>query len=180
MEKDLKNNDLKLNILIKIGKQSNLEELIDKIINLITSCNKNNKKIDVVLQGIKNAICKVVLVSEVIKSRIKGVHQICDISCLNKIENENKSNIEYLIPKIEVILFNYHPEKIPDLGYAPPYSISQLYKLNTVNNDKINKKDQSNIEIKSREVLDKTLEELEEDDDFYFKEINKIINFINI
>lgn len=84
------------------------------------------------LKGIKSAIDKVVLISEVVKSRVKGIHQILEIGCLN---NEdifyNDDYISKIIPKISVTLSNFEP-KNKDLGYRAPYSLTDLYKLNTV------------------------------------------------
>lgn len=112
------------------SKLINIENNTNNKENIISNNTNNNVKI--ILKGIKSAIDKVVLITEVIKSRVKGIHQVLDIGCLNNDENiYNDDYINKIIPKISVTLTNFEP-KYKEFGYRAPYSMSDLYKLNTV------------------------------------------------
>lgn len=144
--------------VINVSLNSDVKGLIDEIMYLfVSSANKNKSKlinienntmnsnnkenntgnntsnnVKIILKGIKSAIDKVVLITEVIKSRVKGIHQVLDIGCLNNDENiYNDDYINKIIPKISVTLTNFEP-KYKEFGYRAPYSMSDLYKLNTV------------------------------------------------
>lgn len=140
---------------LKISNKSNLKELIDNAIEIFLL----KKKVKLTILALNNAISKAVLLSEIIKSRIKNIHQICCIGCINnnnkKLDKDHyiknnindKQTIEIIIPKIKITLSNFSPNNIKNLkGYQPPYSIAKQYKLNTnkIFNDEFSKK--SNID----------------------------------
>lgn len=131
-----------LSYSFKIGLATNINMSISNIISIFQS--KVNDNIEIKLLGLNTAISKVVLMSEVIKSRLKGIHQVLSIGCydynkddkdqINDKKSKKKSNIsndvEKLTPKIEITLSNFEPLNKTE-GYQKPYSIYQLYKLNT-------------------------------------------------
>ena len=104
MENKEKNNEVKHPFInpnneIKISENTDVHETIDFIMNLLT--NKNYETI--IISGLNKAIKKVVLITEIIKIKIPGLHQINEINCLNRLNNnemnieEDKNNNEYKV-----------------------------------------------------------------------------------
>ena len=129
----------------KIGSSTDIKVIIDEIIYLFQNFDKN-QKIQVRLLALNTTICKVVLISVVIKSRLKNIHQIINLGSL-----ENSYDIDNVIPTMEVILSNTEPiNKDNHTGYTAPYTITELYKLNTIKKSNINFKVQKQIKRKDR------------------------------
>ena len=108
-----------------IGVHTNCNEVVGELIDLFN--NNKNKKIEVLIQGLNTAISKVVLVSEVVKSRVKGIHQNLELGCFDS----TNIDIDKIIPKIEIYLSNFEPEN-KSIGYQAPYDMKKLYQLNTL------------------------------------------------
>lgn len=101
----------------KISINSNIEDIIDKITKDIEF------KYDVHLMGLNTAINKVVLISEIIKSKIGGIHQLCTISSLTNEDNNYKYEIDKLMPKLDILLSLDEPI-FKGNGYQPPYKVN--------------------------------------------------------
>ena len=101
---------ININNEIKISEENDVHETIDFIYNLLTI--KNYKFI--ILSGLNTAIKKVVLITEIIKSKIPGLHQINDINSLDK-------NNEKMIPRMSIKLtFEPTNEEKQLKGYQNP------------------------------------------------------------
>ena len=104
---------------IKISENTDVHETIDFVMNLFT--NKNYETI--IISGLNKAIKKVVLIVEIIKIKIQGLHQINEMNCLNKLNykdinnnniNDNENNIlnnEKIIPRLSIKLTFKEPSK---------------------------------------------------------------------
>ena len=156
MENKEKNNEVKHPFInpnneIKISENTDVHETIDFIMNLLT--NKNYETI--IISGLNKAIKKVVLITEIIKIKIPGLHQINEINCLNRLNNnemnieEDKNNNEYkvinneqMIPRLSIKLTFKEPskEEKEKLGYQKPLNILEVNLINKYRND-INRED---------------------------------------
>ena len=97
---------------IKISENTDVHETINFIMNLFT--NKNYETI--IISGLNKAIKKVVLIVEIIKIKIPGLHQINEMNCLNKPNyneinynngNDKENNIinnDTIIPRLSIKL----------------------------------------------------------------------------
>ena len=108
----------------------------------------------IIISGLNNAIKKVVLIAEIIKIKIPGLHQLNEINCLNKIINNdikynNNSEIESniinddkMIPRLSIKLTFIEPskEEKENLGYQKPLNILEANLINKYRNN-INKED---------------------------------------
>lgn len=134
------NSDLKKST-VKISYDTNVKKAIDYVIDMI-----ENKQIESVkLIGLSQAITKVILIVEVVKARIKNLHQINYIDCLiakDKYDSSKDKNV----PKIEIVLTTKEPLEKGD-GYQMPLNENEFKRL---------------CEIKS-EGEEKELEDDEED-----------------
>ena len=138
---------------IKISENTDVHETIDFIMNLLT--NKNYETI--IISGLNNAIKKVVLIVEIIKIKIPGLHQINEMNCLNKPnynevnyindtdnDSENISiNNDKIIPRLSIKLTFKEPskEEKENLGYQKPLNILEANLINKYRNNEINKED---------------------------------------
>ena len=115
--------------------------------NLFT--NKNYETI--IISGLNKAIKKVVLITEIIKIKIPGLHQINEINCLdihnnneinNNNDNINENNNDKMIPRLSIKLTFIEPtkEEKENLGYQKPLNILEVNLINKYRND-INKED---------------------------------------
>ena len=152
MEKKEKNKELKHPFInpdkeIKISESTDVHETIDFIMNLFT--NKNYETI--IISGLNKAIKKVVLITEIIKIKIPGLHQINEINCLdihnnneinNNNDNINENNNDKMIPRLSIKLTFIEPtkEEKENLGYQKPLNILEVNLINKYRND-INKED---------------------------------------
>lgn len=132
---------------IKISENTDVHETIDFIMNLFT--NKNYETI--IISGLNKAIKKVVLITEIIKIKIPGLHQINEINCLdihnnneinNNNDNINENNNDKMIPRLSIKLTFIEPtkEEKENLGYQKPLNILEVNLINKYRND-INKED---------------------------------------
>ena len=136
---------------IKISENTDVHETIDFIMNLLT--NKNYETI--IISGLNKPIKKVVLIVEIIKIKIPGLHQINEINCLNKLNyndinnnniNDNENNIlnnEKIIPRLSIKLTFKEPskEEKENLGYQKPLNILEANLINKYRKNGINKED---------------------------------------
>lgn len=109
---------------IKISQDTDVHGAIDFIYDLIK--NKGYKTIKIC--GLNNAIKKVVLIAEIIKSKIPGLYQINNIDCIKgktmkDKETETETYIEnQMVPRMEILLtINEPSEQDKQLsGYQDP------------------------------------------------------------
>ena len=123
---------------IKISENTDVHETIDFIMNLFT--NKNYETI--IISGLNKAIKKVVLIVEIIKIKIPGLHQLNEMNCLNKpnynglnYNNDNENNIinnDTIIPRLSIKLTFKEPskEEKENLGYQKPLNILEANLIN--------------------------------------------------
>ena len=125
---------------IKISENTDVHETIDFIMNLFTIKNYET----IIISGLNNAIKKVVLIAEIIKIKIPGLHQLNEINCLNKInsyeiKNNNNNEIENniinddkMIPRLSIKLTFIEPskEEKENLGYQKPLNILEANLIN--------------------------------------------------
>ena len=143
-EKEIKHPFINPNNEIKISENTDVHETIDFIMNLFTIKNYET----IIISGLNNAIKKVVLIAEIIKIKIPGLHQLNEINCLNKINNNNseiESNIindDKMIPRLSIKLTFIEPskEEKENLGYQKPLNILEANLINKYRNN-INKED---------------------------------------
>ena len=149
-EKEIKHPFINPNNEIKISENTDVHETIDFIMNLFTIKNYET----IIISGLNNAIKKVVLIAEIIKIKIPGLHQLNEINCLNKINNNeikynNNSEIESniisddkMIPRLSIKLTFIEPskEEKENLGYQKPLNILEANLINKYRNN-INKED---------------------------------------
>ena len=136
---------------IKISKNTDVHETIDFVMNLFI--NKNYETI--IISGLNKAIKKVVLIVEIIKIKIPGLHQLNEMNCLNKPnyneincdgDNDNENNIinnDTIIPRLSIKLTFKEPskEEKENLGYQKPLNILEANLINKYRNNEINKED---------------------------------------
>ena len=149
-EKEIKHPFINPNNEIKISENTDVHETIDFIMNLFTIKNYET----IIISGLNNAIKKVVLIAEIIKIKIPGLHQLNEINCLNKINNHeinnnnnneienNIINDEKMIPRLSIKLTFIEPskEEKENLGYQKPLNILEANLINKYRNN-INKED---------------------------------------
>ena len=147
-KRELKHPFINPNNEIKISELTDVHETIDFIMNLLT--NKNYET--VIISGLNKSIKKVVLIVEIIKIKIPGLHQINEINCLNKINYNEENNENYkengminnekIIPRLSIKLTFKEPskEEKEKLGYQKPLNILEANLINKYRNV-INKED---------------------------------------
>ena len=140
--KEVKHPFINPNNEIKISENTDVHETIDFIMNLLT--NKNYET--VIISGLNKAIKKVVLIVEIIKIKIPGLHQINEMNCLNKINNNEENNENYkdndiinnekIIPRLSIKLTFKEPskEEKEKLGYQKPLNILEANLINKYRN----------------------------------------------
>ena len=139
---ELKHPFINPNNEIKISELTDVHETIDFIIELFTKKNYET----IIISGLNKAIKKVVLITEIIKSKIPGLHQINEINSLYKqnnigINNDEISN-ENAMPRMSIKLTFIEPteEEKNDLGYQRPLNILEANLINKYKNN-INNED---------------------------------------
>ena len=149
--KEVKHPFINPNNEIKISENTDVHETIDFIMDLFT--NKNYETI--IISGLNKAIKKVVLIVEIIKIKIPGLHQLNEMNCLNKPnyneincdgDNDNENNIinnDTIIPRLSIKLTFKEPskEEKENLGYQKPLNILEANLINKYRNNEINKED---------------------------------------
>ena len=144
MEKnrELKHPFININNEIKISELTDVHETIDFIFELFTKKNYQT----IIISGLNKAIKKVVLITEIIKSKIPGLHQINEINSLykqnNKEINDNEINNENAMPRMSIKLTFIEPteEEKNNMGYQRPLnaieaSLISKYKNNIYKED---------------------------------------------
>ena len=139
---ELKHPFINPNNEIKISELTDVHETIDFIIELFTKKNYET----IIISGLNKAIKKVVLITEIIKSKIPGLHQINEINSLykqnsNGINNDEISN-EIAMPRMSIKLTFIEPneEEKNNLGYQRPLNMLEVNLINKYKNN-INNED---------------------------------------
>ena len=140
--RELKHPFINPNNEIKISELTDVHETIDFIIELFTQKNYET----IIISGLNKAIKKVVLITEIIKSKIPGLHQINEINSLYKQSNNginnDEINNENAMPRMSVKLTFIEPsqEEKNDLGYQRPLNVFETNLINKYRNN-INNED---------------------------------------
>jgi len=124
MEKnrELKHPFINPNNEIKISELTDVHETIDFIMELFTKKNYDT----IIISGLNKAIKKVVLITEIIKSKIPGLHQLNEINSIYKQNNNNginnEINNENAMPRMSIKLTFIEPsqEEKNNMGYQRP------------------------------------------------------------
>ena len=139
---ELKHPFINPNNEIKISELTDVHETIDFIIELFTKKNYET----IIISGLNKAIKKVVLITEIIKSKIPGLHQINEINSLYKqnsigVNNDEISN-EIAMPRMSIKLTFIEPneEEKNFLGYQRPLNMLEVNLINKYKNN-INNED---------------------------------------
>ncbi len=134
---ELKHPFINPNNEIKISELTDVHETIDFIIELFTKKNYET----IIISGLNKAIKKVVLITEIIKSKIPGLHQINEINSLykqnsNGINNDEISN-EIAMPRMSIKLTFIEPneEEKNYLGYQRPLNMLEVNLINKYKNN---------------------------------------------
>ena len=109
--------------IVKISTGTNVKNAIDYVIDLFI--NKKHESVKII--GLSQAITKVILIVEIIKTRIKNLHQINYIDCViarDKFDCNKSKNV----PKIDVILTTKEPKEKGN-GYQMPLNDEEFKKL---------------------------------------------------
>lgn len=144
--------------IIKISFDTNVKNAISYVINLF-----ENKKYDkVILSGLSLAISKVILITEVVKMKIKDLHQINNIDCLITKDKFN-SQIEKRVPKLDITLSKSEPlNKEKETGYQKPLSKDHIDILNSIQNIKLNIEDFDKLVLEDKDELEQEPFDIEE------------------
>ena len=140
-KRELKHPFINPNNEIKISELTDVHETIDFIMELFTKKNYQT----IIISGLNKAIKKVVLITEIIKSKIPGLHQLNEINSIYKQGNNdinNKINNENAMPRISIKLTFIEPsqEEKNNMGYQRPLnaieaSLISKYKNNIYKED---------------------------------------------
>ena len=136
-KRELKHPFINPNNEIKISELTDVHETIDFIMELFTKKNYQT----IIISGLNKAIKKVVLITEIIKSKIPGLHQLNEINSIFKQGNNdinNEINNENAMPRMSIKLTFIEPteEEKNNMGYQRPLnaieaSLISKYKNNT-------------------------------------------------
>lgn len=144
--------EFSINYSIEIDKHTNINMLISEIIPFFQSSTFQIIK----LKAINNSITKAVLVSEVVKSRLLNIHQLLKIGCIDNNTKEISTIVDFLNPFIEIYLSNSsqietYLESPFFVGfcYSKPYTMKELYKLNTIKSSCLTEKVEKQIRRKT-------------------------------
>ena len=120
---------------IKISENTDVHESIDFISDLFLKHNYNT----IYISGLNKAIKKVVLITEIIKSKIPGLHQITNINSLESKKNDDNDDNK-LIPRLSITLTFIEPseDEKKNLGYQKPISIGLINELSKIHNSNNN------------------------------------------
>ena len=140
-KRELKHPFINPNNEIKISELTNVHETIDFIMELFTKKNYQT----IIISGLNKAIKKVVLITEIIKSKIPGLHQLNEINSIFKQGNNdinNEINNENAMPRMSIKLTFIEPsqEEKNNMGYQRPLnaieaSLISKYKNNIYKED---------------------------------------------
>ena len=120
-KRELKHPFINPNNEIKISELTDVHETIDFIMELFTKKNYQT----IIISGLNKAIKKVVLITEIIKSKIPGLHQLNEINSIFKQGNNdinNEINNENAMPRMSIKLTFIEPteEEKNNMGYQRP------------------------------------------------------------
>lgn len=106
------------NIVKKISLDTDVRKAIDHIEGLF----KDKGYHTICICGLSLAISKVILISEIVKTHVAGLHQITNIDCLvtKKGDGEVKRT-----PKLDIILTRNEPD-FKGMGYQKPLTFSEI------------------------------------------------------
>lgn len=145
---------------IKISLDTNVKSVISYIIEYFQ--NDNNDTI--YLTGLNLAISKVILIAEIVKIKIRNLHQINNMDCLitdnsNKVNKENDEGDLKRIPKFEIILTKKEP-LVKGFGYQNPLTDEEIRILSErlLNNSVIKKE---RILVRKNIILTKKISNLQ-------------------
>ena len=141
-KRELKHPFINPNNEIKISELTDVHETIDFIMELFTKKNYQT----IIISGLNKAIKKVVLITEIIKSKIPGLHQLNEINSIYKQSNDgdinNEINNENAMPRMSIKLTFIEPteEEKNNMGYQRPLnaieaSLISKYKNNIYKED---------------------------------------------
>ena len=106
--------------IVRLSSRTNVRGVIKYIVDLF-----NEKKHEfVTISGLNQAISNVVLVAEVVKTQILGLHQTNTIDCV-VMAGDGDQERERRTPKLEIILSKIEPTTKTS-GYQKPYSESEV------------------------------------------------------
>ena len=117
---------------IKISELTDVHETIDFIMELFTEKNYDT----IIISGLNKAIKKVVLITEIIKSKIPGLHQLNEINSIYK-QNNNEINNENAMPRMSIKLtfIEPSPEEKNNMGYQKPLNAIETSIINKYRNN---------------------------------------------
>jgi DNA-binding protein len=107
--------------LVKISTKTNVRGVIRYIVELFNVKNHDS----VTISGLNQAISNVVLVAEVVKTQILGLHQVNTIDCIIMNSNDQSDDTQRRTPKLEIVLCKNEPQ-VKTSGYQKPYSESEI------------------------------------------------------
>jgi len=114
--------------IIRINRVTLAQQFIEQVIEELTVKNKDK----VVLSSLGEAICKSVTIAEIVKHRVKGLHQVNDISTI-VIDDEyepiedglEKMTVQRKLTCLQITLQKEAP-KTPHHGYQEPIPESEV------------------------------------------------------
>ena len=120
-QREVKHPFINPNNEIKISELTDVHETIDFIMELFTKKNYDT----IIISGLNKAIKKVVLITEIIKSKIPGLHQLNEINSIYKQNNDDinkEMNSDNSIPRMSIKLTFIEPsqEEKNNMGYQRP------------------------------------------------------------
>ena len=121
-QREVKHPFINPNNEIKISEMTDVHETIDFIMELFTKKNYDT----IIISGLNKAIKKVVLITEIIKSKIPGLHQLNEINSIYKQNNNNginnEINNENAMQRMSIKLTFIEPsqEEKNNMGYQRP------------------------------------------------------------
>ena len=120
-QREVKHPFINPNNEIKISELTDVHETIDFIMELFTKKNYDT----IIISGLNKAIKKVVLITEIIKSKIPGLHQLNEINSIYKQNNDDinkEMNSDNTIPRMSIKLTFIEPsqEEKNNMGYQRP------------------------------------------------------------
>ena len=121
---------------IKISELTDVHETIDFIMELFTKKNYDT----IIISGLNKAIKKVVLITEIIKSKIPGLHQLNEINSIYKQNNNginSEINNENAMPRMSIKLtfIEPSPEEKNNMGYQRPLNAIETSLINKYRNN---------------------------------------------
>jgi DNA-binding protein len=108
--------------IVRLSSRSNVRGVIKYIVDLFNS----NRHDFVTISGLNQAISNVVLVAEVIKTQIPGLHQTNTIDCVvMTTDRQGNEGVERRTPKLEIVLARTEPTNKTN-GYQRPYTQQEV------------------------------------------------------